>query len=87
MKRFFTLLLAGLMFASLLAGCKPKTTTPDQTSASSGETTAPDGEPEQPARTWKDLPQDKYDTVFNILGKGGTGTARKNLERPSAGQI
>ena len=74
MKRFFTLLLAGLMFASLLAGCKPKTTTPDQTSASSGETTAPDGEPEQPARTWKDLPQDKYDTVFNILGKGGTGT-------------
>ena len=73
MKRFLALILALLTVTLLFAGCNGKKT------GNQGGTAPPDDgttdlNPPSNTRTWNDLPQDKYDADFVILGRGDTGT-------------
>lgn len=74
MKRLLCLLVIAVMVLSVFAGCKKDGPETPGTSGESENTTEPvTNEPEEPKKTWNDLPKTKFDgEEYYILGRQHT---------------
>lgn len=85
-KRLLCVLLLTVMVLSVLAGCKKNGSETPGTSGNgeNTESTTDPGttEPETPAKTWDDLPKDKYNTEFTILGQNAFPWSSEDINPP-----